>query len=904
MSHNVVQIPPYHAGEPVPPSAPLFGRAALLRQLVTELRGAPGVLVLGGERLVGKTSLLLHLQAALPPDSFLTAYVDLGEAGAAPLRRSLAALGRAAGMAPEEPAAPAAAGDLPPEEAARLLAAVLDRLPPERRPVLLLDRIDEVAAPTVAQAAQVPQGWLERLERDEAGGVVLDLSDEIDEEAAPAAALAAGLRRLLAAAPRLALVLTLGPPEGPPAPELAALLEGARRFWVPTLDEGAARALVLSGRQAGVVDFKEEAIDRIVALCGGHPYFLQLLCRLLCDEAYAGDAPIIRKIDAAAVERVAQQVLEAGQPGLSWIFSALGQKERRLLTALGRAPEGRGASAAELAEVLRATGAAAAAAELQGALEALTLRGLLRRRDDRFAVSVELLRRWIAQQGPRRGAPVASLGERLFHVAIELAERRDLDGAEVVLRQALRVEPTHLPARHLLTEVLLAAGRPREALAALEDGDCSTPTARALLGRALLEHGAALDRAGDEEGALGAFARARSVQPEDPRAPALTAALWRRRGEEALGRDELDEAEAAYREAAAEEGLAAVAARRRSLAIERAIAEAERHAAREEWAEAAARYRFLTTEEPAEPRWQEALGRAEGERALAQRYGEGAAALARGERIAAMQALGGVVHERPDYKDAATLLARACPAPAPQPATAAPEAQPAPRPPAPPSTWSRLGAPLSLAVGLLAVVLWALTARAHLLGAAPPPAPPPALTAPPPAPEDPGARAARQLVLAAAALEDRRFDEARAQVEATLAAPGLDAAPRRVAAALQARATAELAARGAYDAFLAASRGDDDAATLERYQQIPPASTYRSSAQGTYEAAAGRFVRDRLAKAEAVRTLGKCGEYQRRLADILLLAPAQPAVKEAQLRPCGPKRAAPIAKKEPRGDEP
>ncbi len=84
---------PYIAGMPIRAERDFFGRQEIIDWVGNELR-VPGsnMLILHGQRRIGKTSVLLQLDRLLPRDDFLTVFFDLMDIANQPLNNVLVEL--------------------------------------------------------------------------------------------------------------------------------------------------------------------------------------------------------------------------------------------------------------------------------------------------------------------------------------------------------------------------------------------------------------------------------------------------------------------------------------------------------------------------------------------------------------------------------------------------------------------------------------------------------------------------------------------------------------------------------------------------------------------------------------------------------------------------------------------
>jgi len=96
---------PYVAGNPVGGSSAFVGRADVLREVLRVLRRPQeNAIVLYGQRRIGKTSILQHLEAQLPREGpYSPVYFDLQDKADWPLERVLRDLANTVTHALDQP---------------------------------------------------------------------------------------------------------------------------------------------------------------------------------------------------------------------------------------------------------------------------------------------------------------------------------------------------------------------------------------------------------------------------------------------------------------------------------------------------------------------------------------------------------------------------------------------------------------------------------------------------------------------------------------------------------------------------------------------------------------------------------------------------------------------------------
>ena len=308
----------------------------------------------------------------------------------------------------------------------------------------------------------------------------------------------------------------------------------------------------------------------------------------------------------------------------------------------------------------------------------LAPRDLVKRRvleeagEQEYRFAVELFRRWLRRNKPLREVKdeldrVEPLAERLFGIGRGFFDRRQWETAVRYFQDALGANPRHFRARLHLGEALLAQGQMDEAVTELEEAyELDQDEARYVLTRALVAQAKELEKAGDEERALAACERALQVSPSELAAQEVRAAIWTRRGDAALEREDLDTALSAYREVGDAEKIAQIEALQQRRALAALETEAQAHERAEAWAEAGAVYKGLVAQaldEESRATWQAALKRCREEEELASLFAEGVGALEQEDWQRARRALAEVVQRHPDYRKngqlAVQLLERA-----------------------------------------------------------------------------------------------------------------------------------------------------------------------------------------------------------------------------------------------------
>ena len=279
---------PYIAGSALDSPEGFFGREDILRLIESKLRiPQQNAVVLFGQRRIGKTSILLQLRRRLPESDFLPVYLDLMEHPRRSLGVVMAELAQEValklGLEPPEPEHFDDEGRYFRQEFLPGAYAALGDGEAARRLVFLFDELD-----------------------------VLDLAAIGELPDTAARAFFPFIRELMAQEKRLGFVIVVGRKTDELSTDFQAAFRVAHYKQVSVLGEQDARALIRLAEDADTLRYTAPAVNRILALTAGHPYFTQLTCFFLFARAWADPVESVPQVDKADVDTVVPQVLEAG----------------------------------------------------------------------------------------------------------------------------------------------------------------------------------------------------------------------------------------------------------------------------------------------------------------------------------------------------------------------------------------------------------------------------------------------------------------------------------------------------------------------------------------------------------------------------------------------------------------
>jgi hypothetical protein len=368
LASGIRPVNPYIAGAPVSGREMFFGRddvfAFIRRKLIGQHRDTP--IVLKGERRTGKTSVLYQVRRHLDP-AYRCVSVDLHGLslnGIGDLLNGIAASvseGLRTGYAVDVAPPGRLAFEADPRSAFEsvFLAAVLEALG-EGHLVLMLDevaRLDE----------EVRAGRLER---------------EVFNY----------LRHLMQHYPRLTFIFSLGNGLEEMQKDYAFLFSGAMYHEISFLEEAAARKLITDPVQ-GCLEVSPDAVDAILRVASGHPYYTQLVCHSLFDRWSGAPKPAMTAEDVYAV---LGEAVELGSPNLTYVWEDSSPEEKAVMAAMAAAMRAgpRAVTGAAIRDAWRKAGIPLPQRRLSAALRSLASREVITGTES-YSFTVDLQRLWL-----------------------------------------------------------------------------------------------------------------------------------------------------------------------------------------------------------------------------------------------------------------------------------------------------------------------------------------------------------------------------------------------------------------------------------------------------------------------------------------------------------------------------
>lgn len=462
---TAIQDNPYIIGVPIDDPRLLFGRERLFDFVRDNLLQGAKVILLSGQRRMGKSSLLRQLPKVVDLPEFVFVPFDLQGATQLTLGELLYRIG---------------------EEILRVLEANAEDFPVLQE---VISNPKTFAGSFLPAAYAILDGRNLVLLLDEFDA----LGDESDKEVSER--FFSYLQSVVQADAHLFVIAVIGR-RLHQMPAVLSLFKGAPHQEIGRLSrENTEKQIVRPAEQ--VLSYRPDALDAIFALSAGHPYFTQLLCHTLFQRAREEDEWTVTVRD---VEAVVGDAIIAGEGGLTWFRDGLEVPERVVFSAIAELPEPKTRKRLEhflqeRSSTKRTGNAAADLLESYGVVvdhSLILAQGRLREwgfvedapehfPGERFLrVTVELVRRWLVQRHATRWEifeleALVPAAQSLYEQGLEAYKKTDRARAITVWEQALEANPNHLHALGELAEAYASVYHWVDAVKAYERAYLSDP---------------------------------------------------------------------------------------------------------------------------------------------------------------------------------------------------------------------------------------------------------------------------------------------------------------------------------------------------------------------------------------------------------------------------------------------
>lgn len=430
---------PYIVGRPVERET-LYGRDDVFRFVYDTLASSrQNAVVLYGQRRSGKTSILRELPHRLPPEKFRFTFFDLQ--GQAKLDLADVLFNLAGAIAETLQLTPPNKQDFQADKdyfRKNFLPIVWQKLA-GRRLLLLFDEFE------------VPSESANK-----------EIKDKAEQEFYPY------MRDLLDKEKRLSFVFVVGRRIDDLAHWVKRVFKEAQYKKIGLLQKSEAIDLITRPADT-LLNYNPEAIEAILNLTSGHPFFTQLICFELFNYAQKHN---IKTIVASDVAAIVSPALESGKPAFTWLWDAISTSGQIYLAAIAHLHAENQKANKDAIQAALDKFRIRRGADWSSAPRELTDWDILRdNSSDDLQFVVRLMELWVRESHGLREmkATLTQEGEGDFKKARALAQNGQPEQAVKALRDLLTMNPNHLGAQLALARLLLDQKKIKEAVDAFED---------------------------------------------------------------------------------------------------------------------------------------------------------------------------------------------------------------------------------------------------------------------------------------------------------------------------------------------------------------------------------------------------------------------------------------------------
>ncbi|NEQ69317.1 MAG: AAA family ATPase [Symploca sp. SIO2D2] len=436
MTTATVRRNPYIVGSAIADPKAFFGRSKLFQFVEDNLTQSERVILLHGQRRIGKSSVLLQIPNFVASEQFVFIPFDLQNKGKLALSKVL-----------------------------HLLAeAIIKHLNLKLDAAQLPKESDFATEPSIFSQKFLPEIY--RLLGQKNIVMMLDEFDALNnyEPTSSVATFFPYLQSLLSQHEKLFIIPVIGR-QPDDLPKLLSLFKGAPTQKIGLLSREDTEKLIIDPAK-DALEYTQDAIEAIVALSQGHPYFTQLLCYAVFAQARAEQKQQVIPED---VERVVDEAIEIGEAGLAWFRDGLPIPERVIFSAVAEAQKRAKLRDYPFIEdplaILREYGVVPTESLRQAKirlvewdfLDLAKSSDLLSEATRAYRMKVELVRRWLVKQHPLKReiweleklTPAAHIP---YQSATELESYELLKNAIPLYEQALSINPNYFSALFKLAE--------------------------------------------------------------------------------------------------------------------------------------------------------------------------------------------------------------------------------------------------------------------------------------------------------------------------------------------------------------------------------------------------------------------------------------------------------------------
>ncbi|NEO40978.1 MAG: AAA family ATPase [Moorea sp. SIOASIH] len=438
-------INPYIVGRPISEPELFFGRGEEFGFIEDNLRQGAKVILFQGQRRIGKSSVLIQIPNFVGQDDFVFVQFDLHDQSQLSLSRVLYSLGQ----------------------------AIINQLQLESDPSKLPTVTELETNPTRFADSFLPKVYQEL--GDKKLVLLLDEFDVLSSDYPTSSSKESSaetffpyLQSLIKQDQRLFIIPFIGR-QLDDISKFMGFFKEAPNKRIEVLSERSARELITEPAK-GSLPYESEAIDAILALASGHPYFTQVICHALFAQARTEQKWQVTRDD---VTRIVDDAIEIGEAGLIWFRNGLPIPERVIFSAVAEAQKKAERNYTQVVQdplsLLKEYGVTITESLTQ-AREKLVESGFLGVVDitdkvssykgKSYKVEIELVRRWLIQRYPLRREifeleDLDPEAKAIYKKARERSDQGDVSHQVKPYEQVLKANPNHFSALFEIARIYL-----------------------------------------------------------------------------------------------------------------------------------------------------------------------------------------------------------------------------------------------------------------------------------------------------------------------------------------------------------------------------------------------------------------------------------------------------------------
>ncbi|MBD2203087.1 ABC transporter substrate-binding protein [Calothrix sp. FACHB-1219] len=413
---------PYIIGNAIDEEEKFFGRRSLFDIIEDNLNQDVKIIVLHGQRRIGKSSVLRLMHKFLRANDWRFVICDLQDKSTKTLGTILNSLAK----------------------------EIIEHLELNDLREPNIEKLDK--DPTIFGRRFLPRVY-RRLENKKLV-LLLDEFDVVIEQANSDRERLPLLNELLKKQERLFIIPVVGRHPST-LQQLKSLFKNAPYQKIGLLDNDSARRLITKPA-IGSLEYEEDAIDRIISLSAGHPYFIQVICFTIFTQAKNKNN---RKITSQDVEEIIDEAIDKAEAGLAWFWQGLPMVEQVVFLSVAESKEIAKKHQKTLPdkplELLRHYGISQTD-EIDQAVEQLFEKGLLD--ETKRQVKIEFVRLWLLKKHTlnEESDNIKKLQiNSKFTQASNLDQQGSQDEAVKLYGQILELDSNHVSTLLALTDIYL-----------------------------------------------------------------------------------------------------------------------------------------------------------------------------------------------------------------------------------------------------------------------------------------------------------------------------------------------------------------------------------------------------------------------------------------------------------------